>query len=46
MAKNLKYARDRRVPSRSEIKEVLEFSEELFEEVCKILKIPTKEVKV
>jgi len=31
--------RDRRMPSRGEIKEVLEFAEGLFEEVCKILKI-------
>ena len=31
--------RDRRMPSRDEIKEVLEFAEGLFEEVCKILKI-------
>ena len=31
--------RDRRMPSRDEIKEVLEFAEEIFEEVCEILKI-------
>jgi len=38
--------RDRRMPSRGEIKEVLAFSEELFEEVCEILEISSKEVKV
>ena len=37
--------RDRRMPSKDEIQEVLAFSEELFEKVCKILEIPTKEVK-
>ena len=37
--------RDRRMPSRDEIKEVLEFAEGLFEEVCEILKISSKELK-
>jgi HEPN domain-containing protein len=38
--------RDRRMPSRDEIKEVLVFSEELFETVCNILKIDIKGVQV
>ena len=37
--------RDKRMPSKDEIKEVLEFTEELFEEVCEILKISSKELK-
>ena len=36
--------RDRRMPPREEIKEVLEFAEELFNEVCKILSIDKSEV--
>jgi HEPN domain-containing protein len=38
--------RDRRMPSRDEIKEVLVFSEELFETVCNILKIDIKGVQI
>jgi hypothetical protein len=34
------------MPSRDEIKEVLVFSEELFETVCNILKIDIKGVQV
>ena len=34
------------LPPREEIKEVLEFTEELFEKVCKILDINIEEVKV
>lgn len=37
--------RDRRMPSTDEIKKVIAFSEELFETVCNILSIDTKEVK-
>ena len=36
---------DRRLPSREEIKEVLDLSEYLFDKVCKILNITTDEVK-
>ena len=35
---------DRAMPPREEIKEVLEFAEELFNEVCKILSIDKSEV--
>jgi len=35
---------DRALPPREEIKEVLDFTEELFDNVCKILKIDIKEV--
>ena len=38
--------RDRQMPSRDEIKEVLDFTEELFEKVCKILDIKLEEVQV
>ena len=38
--------RDRRMPSQEEIKEVLDFTEDLFERVCKILDINLEEVKV
>lgn len=34
------------LPSREEIREVLEFTEELFEKVCKTLDIKSSEVKV
>ena len=34
------------LPSKEEIKEALAFSEELFEKVCDILKIDTKEIRV
>lgn len=37
---------DRKLPPREEVKEVLDFTEELFEKVCKILEIRTEEVKV
>ena len=37
---------DRQMPSRDELKEVLEFSDELFHRVCKILDIDEKVVKV
>jgi HEPN domain-containing protein len=36
---------DRELPPREEIKEVLEFSENLFQEVCIILKINESDVK-
>ncbi len=36
--------RDRKMPSREEIKEVLEFTKELFDRVCDILDIDKKEV--
>ena len=36
--------RDKRMPSREEIKEVLEFAEELFNDVCNILEIDKIEV--
>ena len=36
----------RELPSREEIKEVLDFAEELFEKVCNILKIDMNEVKL
>ena len=35
---------DRRLPPRDEIKEVLDFAEELFDKVCKILNIDKNEV--
>lgn len=35
---------DRKLPSREEIKEVLEFSEELSNKVCRILEIDKKDV--
>ena len=37
---------DRRMPSKDEIKEVLEFGENLFERVCNILDINIEKVKV
>jgi len=37
---------DRKLPSREEIKEVLDFTQKLFEEVCNILDIKLSEVKV
>ena len=37
---------NRALPSREEIKEVLDFTQELFEKVCKVLDIDIKEVKV
>ena len=36
--------RDRKIPSREEIKEVLEFTRELFDRVCNILEIDKREV--
>ena len=36
--------RDRKMPSREEIKEVLEFAKELFDRVCDILDIDKREV--
>lgn len=38
-------ALDRKMPSRDEIKEVLEFSESLFTKVCKVLNIDREELK-
>ena len=38
--------RDRCLPSNEEIEEVLEFTEKLFEDVCKTLDIQSSEVKV
>jgi len=35
---------DRQLPSKDEIKEVLDFTEELFTKVCKILDIDKREV--
>jgi len=37
---------DRTMPDRTEIKEVLDFTEELFERVCNMLDIDMNEVKV
>ncbi len=34
------------LPAKDEIKEVLDFTEELFEKVCNILEIDSKEIKV
>ena len=34
------------LPSREEIKKVLEFSEVLFEEVCKTLDITSSDIKI
>ena len=36
---------DRKLPPREEIKEVLDFTEELFDKVCNVLDIETAEVK-
>ncbi len=36
----------RKMPSKEEIKKVLEFTEKLFEKVCDVLKINAKEVKL
>jgi len=38
--------KDRKMPSRVEIKEVLDFTEKLFENVCNILNIRLEEVQV
>ena len=37
---------DRQLPSKEEIKEVLDFTEKLFDKVCKVLNIDKKEVQV
>jgi HEPN domain-containing protein len=37
--------KDRRLPSREEIKTVLDFSEKLFSKVCTLLSIPEEKVK-
>ncbi len=38
--------RDRKMPSREELKDVLEFTETLFQDVCKRLNIKESEVKI
>ena len=38
--------KDRKMPSREEIRKVLEFAEELFENVCNILDIELSEVQI
>ena len=35
---------DRKMPPKEEIKEVLDFTEELFDKVCKLLKIDKTEI--
>ena len=37
--------RDRRMPPKEEIKEVLDFAEYLFEKVCKILNVDKESLK-